>query len=447
MDIGRNDPCPCGSGKKYRYCCEQKTDSEVRLVQLYSRIKARHKPYLFLLDETLTLFDQAMDFSIASNALSLIKSILFLNDASATSALCLRNVMESRALIAMRDAGGIDRDKLELFNYQPALIEYDVYYGDKSLVATGCLDNEQLEKNYKQAARKFLPFVGNDYGKLEKLSRTYLPFLCDKSVTFQKIIKQYLGEQSAAYNYLTRIVHPKSIKEISKERLDEIQTETLNYLTARYGNFPIEQNDIAPAAQDVETHIREADELEQLQDKFQNIVNELRGLPQSSMSESVDIFNEIALALFDIHFDHAVGLGEIVLSKFRVIAEYIAESYKVLDGSNEAPSYTKLVKDYFSEVLDGVGMREVDTGNTIAYNANDYFTLLYRVSSSVSHGNGYLWFRHLEAGRYQDDVIGFIDRAVKTLSIRLRDIFNKHGDTRTADLYDKAYIMLKVLDS
>ena len=23
-DIGRNDPCPCGSGKKYKKCCEAK---------------------------------------------------------------------------------------------------------------------------------------------------------------------------------------------------------------------------------------------------------------------------------------------------------------------------------------------------------------------------------------------------------------------------------------
>jgi len=23
--VGRNDPCPCGSGKKYKKCCEQKT--------------------------------------------------------------------------------------------------------------------------------------------------------------------------------------------------------------------------------------------------------------------------------------------------------------------------------------------------------------------------------------------------------------------------------------
>jgi hypothetical protein len=24
MNIGRNDPCPCGSGKKYKKCCEGK---------------------------------------------------------------------------------------------------------------------------------------------------------------------------------------------------------------------------------------------------------------------------------------------------------------------------------------------------------------------------------------------------------------------------------------
>jgi len=29
MKVGRNDPCPCGSGKKYKKCC----------------IQERHKPY------------------------------------------------------------------------------------------------------------------------------------------------------------------------------------------------------------------------------------------------------------------------------------------------------------------------------------------------------------------------------------------------------------------
>ena len=25
--VGRNDPCPCGSGKKYKQCCERKTNA------------------------------------------------------------------------------------------------------------------------------------------------------------------------------------------------------------------------------------------------------------------------------------------------------------------------------------------------------------------------------------------------------------------------------------
>jgi len=31
-DIGRNDPCPCGSGKKYKKCCEEKNESKERAV-------------------------------------------------------------------------------------------------------------------------------------------------------------------------------------------------------------------------------------------------------------------------------------------------------------------------------------------------------------------------------------------------------------------------------
>lgn len=26
--VGRNDPCPCGSGKKYKKCCEEKLKSK-----------------------------------------------------------------------------------------------------------------------------------------------------------------------------------------------------------------------------------------------------------------------------------------------------------------------------------------------------------------------------------------------------------------------------------
>ena len=34
MKIGRNDPCPCGSGKKYKQCCAGKTS---RKELLYSK--------------------------------------------------------------------------------------------------------------------------------------------------------------------------------------------------------------------------------------------------------------------------------------------------------------------------------------------------------------------------------------------------------------------------
>jgi len=29
-DVGRNDPCPCGSGKKYKKCCEAKDEAQTR---------------------------------------------------------------------------------------------------------------------------------------------------------------------------------------------------------------------------------------------------------------------------------------------------------------------------------------------------------------------------------------------------------------------------------
>jgi hypothetical protein len=35
--IGRNDPCPCGSGKKYKSCCQSKVTSGSTLASLKNR--------------------------------------------------------------------------------------------------------------------------------------------------------------------------------------------------------------------------------------------------------------------------------------------------------------------------------------------------------------------------------------------------------------------------
>ena len=32
MKVGRNDPCPCGSGKKYKHCCYEKDSIKHEIV-------------------------------------------------------------------------------------------------------------------------------------------------------------------------------------------------------------------------------------------------------------------------------------------------------------------------------------------------------------------------------------------------------------------------------
>ena len=49
--IGRNDPCPCGSGKKYKKCCFGKLDRN-------NNIYLNSKPILSILKDNNELFDE-----------------------------------------------------------------------------------------------------------------------------------------------------------------------------------------------------------------------------------------------------------------------------------------------------------------------------------------------------------------------------------------------------
>lgn len=40
-EVGRNDPCPCGSGKKYKKCCALKTTLERRVVSKVDSVEAQ----------------------------------------------------------------------------------------------------------------------------------------------------------------------------------------------------------------------------------------------------------------------------------------------------------------------------------------------------------------------------------------------------------------------
>jgi SEC-C motif-containing protein len=45
--VGRNDPCPCGSGKKFKKCCESKTKHKKIHAELLSGGSAKSMSSLF----------------------------------------------------------------------------------------------------------------------------------------------------------------------------------------------------------------------------------------------------------------------------------------------------------------------------------------------------------------------------------------------------------------
>ena len=42
-DVGRNDPCPCGSGRKYKHCCLEKDEAKARAARDKAAAKAAAK--------------------------------------------------------------------------------------------------------------------------------------------------------------------------------------------------------------------------------------------------------------------------------------------------------------------------------------------------------------------------------------------------------------------
>jgi len=38
--VGRNDPCPCGSGRKYKHCCLEKDEAKARAARAKAAAKA-----------------------------------------------------------------------------------------------------------------------------------------------------------------------------------------------------------------------------------------------------------------------------------------------------------------------------------------------------------------------------------------------------------------------
>jgi tetratricopeptide (TPR) repeat protein len=68
--IGRNDPCPCGSGRKYKQCCLQKDAAAERavLAETRARLHAEHAEHLAnIADLRADLLEEAYDLDADSN--------------------------------------------------------------------------------------------------------------------------------------------------------------------------------------------------------------------------------------------------------------------------------------------------------------------------------------------------------------------------------------------
>ena len=61
MKIGRNDPCPCGSGKKYKKCCLDK-DEKKRREDAIPIETEKGFAYLYENDDEPRLFDDYDDY-------------------------------------------------------------------------------------------------------------------------------------------------------------------------------------------------------------------------------------------------------------------------------------------------------------------------------------------------------------------------------------------------
>ena len=130
MNPGRNDPCPCGSGKKYKKCCLLKKNSPdsfiLGLNNLYALVKTINTQLITKSnksDYSLADFTDAIDLAVTSNALSLIKAVMQDNFCSITNLLNIRNIIEHYVLLLMDESGDISDTQKELFNEQYKLIE------------------------------------------------------------------------------------------------------------------------------------------------------------------------------------------------------------------------------------------------------------------------------------------------------------------------------------
>ena len=359
-EIGRNDPCPCGSGKKYKKCCLKKYEElyEIgyKINVLYAKLKSVNNKCLKkanLEGYPNANFEDAMDLTITSNGLSLIKSILDFLDlmlsqedkekleadinicsfSSITNALNLRNIIECFALINMNEQGDITDSQKMLFVEQYKLIEYKLYFEDGRF--DEIIDRTDLRFRYLMGLKKFQS-VEESEKKIERFFKTRIPFLCQKNINFNSLIEKYCPEYLDFYVQLSKIVHPISYKSCMDKQYYDCYLKVIQKLSEIYGDVEVDMKKELPYFAELQhlyqrTNAVTYKEIVEIQQKS---LLSLAALIKDKLDDSFFVvkrfFIEIVRVLNDINFDDNLGYCENVKIKFKVIAEMFACFNKIV---------------------------------------------------------------------------------------------------------------------
>ena len=370
MKPGRNDPCPCGSGKKYKKCCLLKKQKLGFLVEglnnLYALIKSINTQLINKSnknDYAIADFTDAMDLAITSNALSLIKAVIQDNYCSITNELNIRNIIEHYVLLLMDAAGDISDVQKELFNEQYKLIEYK-FYKDNKLTANGTIiDPEQMEKNYSTAISVFIKH-GFSEPKVKKFLRTRVPFLCNEKFNFNTSIEKYCPDFQDAYVYLSRNIHPSTYYHSKNtEYTQNIILVIVGKLMDRYTQQSMPLKMALPYFQESKVVYGTPDApsfgqvLYELQKKQWQVTMRIADFFAKKLKDDnyvSNFFREVSMVIHDINTDSQLGYCENVKLKFKVIAEMFAcfdKTYFQKDPNEGQATYLlmdahEVLKDY-----------------------------------------------------------------------------------------------------
>ena len=342
--VGRNDACPCGSGKKYKKCClrgqetpKVMSDFDKLINSHYARIKNINNRLLTKAndeDYARAEFNDAMDLSITSNTLSLMKSFLQKEPCALTSALNMRNILESYVFILMNKAGDLTNKDKELFSVQYKLLEYTWYKSD-GYYSPFIADKEKLRQDYDDALSVYSKYGYNE-NDAKAFAKTRAPFLCNKRFNFNSLIEKYLPNFKFDYATLSMMIHPSSNRFLPSSEVfrDEFMTRVLSLVGSYYEKRELHNFTELDFYSETALIYGASECARQLFDIQKEQVKLLTDLASVFHDNDDFIYIEsflvqLSRVIYDINTDSFLGYSENVKLKFKVIAEMLASFDKV----------------------------------------------------------------------------------------------------------------------